>query len=182
MTFLAPPGFNLGNIVAAGKAGGLSLGAMNGAVGQYGSFDFQRSRSGGGTTYYPAYQVASNVAVGAYLNGTGIPETLSNAIEDTFALFQILKTLGTATKSWGKKLGGIRLLVTHQFRAMGLASEEVSALDSLSCEPCRNIFLSQERIAGVGDPRGSWTQSRNSGCGNGLGSGRSPHIAALLDR
>jgi hypothetical protein len=104
MTFLAPPGFNLGKIAAAGRAGGLSLGAMNGAVGQYGSFDFQRSRSGGSTTYYPAYQVASNVAVGAYLNGTGIPEILSNAIEDTFAFFKS-SNAGNGDQIMGQEIG-----------------------------------------------------------------------------
>jgi len=105
MTFLAPPGFNLGNIAAAGRAGGWNLGAMNAAVGQYGSFDFQRSRgSSGNTTYYPAYQVASNVAVGAYLNGTGIPEILSNAIEDTFAFFKS-SNAGNGDQIMGQEIG-----------------------------------------------------------------------------
>jgi hypothetical protein len=86
MPFLAPSSLDIGKIAAAGKAGGWSPSAMNSAVGHYGSFDFQRSRdTAGNTTFYTQYQVVSNVAVGAYLYGTGIPEILSNAIEDTFA-------------------------------------------------------------------------------------------------
>ncbi len=89
MTFLAPPSFDPSQITAAGRAGGWSPSAMNEAVGHYGSFDFQRSRDAAGNTiFYTQYQVASNVAVGAYLYGTGIPEILSNGIEDTFAFFK----------------------------------------------------------------------------------------------
>lgn len=84
---MAPPGFTLAKITAAGQAGGWSPSAMNSAVGHYGSFDFQRSTdASGNTTFYTQYQVASNVAVGSYLYGTGIPEILSNAIEDIFAV------------------------------------------------------------------------------------------------
>ncbi|HEV2365421.1 MAG TPA: RHS repeat-associated core domain-containing protein [Caulobacteraceae bacterium] len=105
MTFLAPPGFNVGNIAAAGRAGGWSFAAMNAAVGQYGRFDFQRSRdSSGNTTYYPAYQFASNVAVGAYLNGTGIPEILSNAIEDIFASLKS-SNAGSGDQIMGQEIG-----------------------------------------------------------------------------
>ena len=86
MTFLAPPNFNLNQIVAAGSAGGLGYSAANSAVGHYGTFDLQRSRdSAGNTTFYIQYQVASNVATGAYMYGTGVPEIVANALEDVFA-------------------------------------------------------------------------------------------------
>ncbi len=85
MTFSAPPSFNLGNIVTAGQAGGLSFGAANAAVGHYGTYDFQRSvDSAGNTTFYTQYQFVSNVAAGAYMYGTGVPEIVANGIEDAF--------------------------------------------------------------------------------------------------
>jgi RHS repeat-associated protein len=85
VTFLAPPGFNLGQITQAGQAGGLSFNAANTAVGHYGTYDFQRSRdAAGNTTYYTQYQIVSNVSAGAYMYGTGLPEILANGIEDIF--------------------------------------------------------------------------------------------------
>jgi hypothetical protein len=78
---------------------------MNGAVGHYGSFDFQRSTSPtGNVTFYTQYQVASNVAVGAYLYGTGIPEILSNAIEDIFSL-SMSSNSGDSNQMLGQDIG-----------------------------------------------------------------------------
>jgi hypothetical protein len=103
--FMAPPGFNLGKITAAGQAGGWSPSAMNSAVGHYGSFDFQRSTdASGNTTFYTQYQVVSNVAVGSYLYGTGIPEILSNAIEDIFAV-SMSSNSGDSNQFLGQEAG-----------------------------------------------------------------------------
>lgn len=78
---------------------------MNSAVGHYGSFDFQRSRdAAGNTTFYTQYQVASNVAVGAYLYGTGIPEILSNGIEDAYAFFKSSNS-GNGDQIMGQEIG-----------------------------------------------------------------------------
>lgn len=104
MTFLAPPSFDLGKIEAAGRAGGWSPSAMNSAVGHYGSFDFQRSTIGGNTTFYSQYQVASNIAVGAYLNAAGIPEIIANGIEDVFAAFGSSNT-GDGNQIMGQEIG-----------------------------------------------------------------------------
>ena len=56
MTFLTPPEFDLSQITAAGIAGGWSPFALNSAVGQYGGFDFQRSKDVfGNTPFYTQY-------------------------------------------------------------------------------------------------------------------------------
>jgi hypothetical protein len=65
--FHAPPGFDLNAIIAAGGAGGANPFAALRVVGHGGTFDFQRSISGGNTTFYSGYTDASNIAVGAYL-------------------------------------------------------------------------------------------------------------------
>ena len=86
LQFYAPPGFNLDQIVAAGKAGGKNPFAALAAVGQYGTFDFQRSRdSAGNTTFYSGYTSVSNVAVGAYLYGAGFSDAQATFISNTYA-------------------------------------------------------------------------------------------------
>lgn len=48
----APPGFDLNGVIAAGRAGGANPFANLCAVGHNGTFDLQRSSSGGNTTFY----------------------------------------------------------------------------------------------------------------------------------
>jgi len=89
VTFLAPASFDMSAIVAAGNAGGLSPSAANAAVGQYGTFDFQRyANSAGDTVFYSGYTNVSNFGVGAYLSGTGVPQWAASGIANTFALFK----------------------------------------------------------------------------------------------
>lgn len=87
LQFNAPPGFDLNQVAAAGQTGGYSPSAALNAVGQYGTFDFQRSRdSAGNTTFYSGYTAASNVAVGAYLYGAGFSRDEAGLISNTYAL------------------------------------------------------------------------------------------------
>ena len=102
--FLAPPDFNLRSIVAAGQRGGWNPFAGIAAVGHYGSFDFQRSVSSGTTTFYTQYEIVSNIAVGAYLYGTGMPEILANALEDTFAS-SMSSNAGSGDQIIGQEIG-----------------------------------------------------------------------------
>jgi RHS repeat-associated protein len=84
LQFHAPPGFDLNQIVAAGRAGGLSHAGS--AVGHYGTFDFQRSRdSAGNTTFYSGYTPVSNIAVGAYLYGAGYSRADAILVPNAFA-------------------------------------------------------------------------------------------------
>src|SRR5271168_2531030 len=83
--FHAPPGFDLNAIIAAGRAGGANPFAALRAVGHGGTFDFQRSVSGGNTTFYSGYTDASNIAVGAYLYGAGFSNGQASFISNSFA-------------------------------------------------------------------------------------------------
>jgi hypothetical protein len=83
--FHAPPGFDLNAIIAAGRAGGANPFAALRAVGHGGTFDFQRSISGGNTTFYSGYTDASNIAVGAYLYGAGFSNGQASFISNSFA-------------------------------------------------------------------------------------------------
>jgi hypothetical protein len=53
-TFWAPPGADFGAATAAGQANGLNPFAANQAIGQFGTFDYQRS----GDTFISAYTPA----------------------------------------------------------------------------------------------------------------------------
>ena len=83
--FHAPPGFDLNSIIAAGRAGGANPFAALRAVGHNGTFDFQRSSSGGNTMFYSGYTDASNIAVGAYLYGAGFSNGQASFISNSFA-------------------------------------------------------------------------------------------------
>ena len=71
--FIAPRNTNWCAIKSAGQANGY-LGA-NAAIGQYGTFDLQRS----GGKYRPEYIDASNYGVGVYMQGAGAGIALLNA-------------------------------------------------------------------------------------------------------
>ena len=85
LNFNAPPGFDLNAIIAAGRAGGSNPFAALRAVGHNGTFDFQRSSSGGNTTFFSGYTDASNIAVGAYLYGAGFSNGQASFIANSFA-------------------------------------------------------------------------------------------------
>jgi hypothetical protein len=83
--FHAPPGFDLNAIIAAGGAGGANPFDALRVVAHGGTFDFQRSISGGNTTFYSGDTDASNIAVGAYLYGAGFSNGQASFISNTFA-------------------------------------------------------------------------------------------------
>jgi hypothetical protein len=97
----APPTFDINQIEAAGKVGGWSPWAMNAAVGQYGTFDFQRTRdSAGNTTFYTGYTPVSNFSVGAYLYSAGFSESVASFISNTYALFKSSNAADTAQATY----------------------------------------------------------------------------------
>ena len=84
-SFPAPPGFSVSNIAANGAANGLS--GAGAAVGQGGYFDFQRFQVGSVTQFFSGYTPVANVAVGAYVQGTGAPQWVASLISNTYAFF-----------------------------------------------------------------------------------------------
>jgi hypothetical protein len=66
-SFLAPPDANFPEIYAAAKANGKNSDATKAAIGQFGTYDFQRKDG----NFYTAYIDASNYAVGVYMAGAG---------------------------------------------------------------------------------------------------------------
>ena len=106
--FYAPPSFNLQAIENAGKSNvfnAFNPGAMNSAVGHYGTFDFQRVETlFGNTTFYSAYTPVSNVAVGAYLYSSGYTKLGASAISNTFALFKS-KNAGDPNQALYRNIG-----------------------------------------------------------------------------
>jgi len=86
VSFYAPPGFNVSNIAANGASNGL-MGA-GAAVGQGGYYDFQRLQVGSTMQFYPDYTPVANVAVGAYVQGTGAPQWMASLISNTYAFFK----------------------------------------------------------------------------------------------
>jgi hypothetical protein len=81
--FNAPPGFNVSDIAADGRANGLR--GAGAAVGQGGYFDFQRSQSGTTTQFFSGYTPAANIAVGAYLYGAVRYPAFGSSISNTYA-------------------------------------------------------------------------------------------------
>jgi hypothetical protein len=66
-SFYAPPDADFCKVYADGQAHWLNLIAVGSAVGQFGTYDFQR-RNG---TFYSVYISAANYAVGVYMAGAG---------------------------------------------------------------------------------------------------------------
>ena len=85
-TFYAPPGFSLSTIMAAGKANGENIFKTLGAVGFYGTFDYQRVVDGqGNTTFYSDFSAVSNIAVGIYMYAAGYAESTMSSLAGAFA-------------------------------------------------------------------------------------------------
>ena len=88
-SFPAPYTFDVTKIEAAGHANGLNPFAINANVGQYGTFDFQRSRdSAGNTTFYSGFTPVSNFNVGVYMQSAGYSRLATSAIANGFALLR----------------------------------------------------------------------------------------------
>jgi hypothetical protein len=86
VNFYAPPGFNVSNIAANGATNGLA--GAGAAVGQGGYYDFQRVQVGSTTQFFPSYTPVANIAVGAYVQGTGAPQWMASWISNTYAFFK----------------------------------------------------------------------------------------------
>jgi hypothetical protein len=80
-SFNAPPYANFGKIYAAGQANWQNPIAAQFAVGQFGTYDFQRDDG----MFYSEYTDASNYAVGVYMAGAGYSYEATIAIGSTFA-------------------------------------------------------------------------------------------------
>jgi RHS repeat-associated protein len=116
VSFPAPPGFSVSNIAANGATNGLS--GAGAAVGQGGYYDFQRFQVGSTTQFFSGYTPVANVAVGAYVQGTGAPQWMASAISNTYAFF---KSSNGATAQQA------------QFRNLGFSLAAGKA--SYSCQP-----------------------------------------------
>ena len=86
VNFNAPPGFSVSNIAANGATNGLS--GAGAAVGQGGYYDFQRFQVGSVTQFFSGCTPVANVAVGAYVQGTGAPQWVASLISNTYAFFK----------------------------------------------------------------------------------------------
>lgn len=56
-------------------------------MGQGGYYDFQRFQVGSVTQFFKGYTPVANVAVGAYVQGTGAPQWVASLISNTYAFF-----------------------------------------------------------------------------------------------
>jgi hypothetical protein len=86
VSFPAPSGFSVSNIAANGATNGMS--GAGAAVGQGGYYDFQRFQVGSVTQFFSGYTPVANVAVGAYVQGTGAPQWVASLISNTYAFFK----------------------------------------------------------------------------------------------
>jgi hypothetical protein len=83
--FLAPNQTDWSVVYAAGQANwGLDVFAGNAAIGQFGTFDFQRDAAS--NSFFTEYVNASNYAVGVYMNGAGWPLEATQILGQSFAL------------------------------------------------------------------------------------------------
>jgi hypothetical protein len=83
-SFYAPANANWSAIYAAGQAGGYSPFAANTAVGQFGTYDFQRNAAN--NMFLSQYTNASNFGVGVYMNGAGFSMDQMLAIGWAFSM------------------------------------------------------------------------------------------------
>jgi len=83
---MAPPKADFREVYAAGaSAKPYDVGAIYGALGHYGTLDFQRDR--GSNSFYAGYVHASNCAVGAYMAGAGYDKWTSVKIAEPMDSF-----------------------------------------------------------------------------------------------
>jgi hypothetical protein len=98
--FSAPPGYNLREIVAAGKAGGKwNPNSWARAVGQCGTYDYQRMIvSPGKYNWIQGYVNVGNIGVGAYLEGAGWSRDWAHVIANVvYAHLKRTKNAGPIT-------------------------------------------------------------------------------------
>ena len=81
-TFYAPPNTDFQIVFNTGKGGG-SFRDIGQAVGQGGSFDYQRDSGG---NFFPEYTKAANLAVGYYMAGAGYSSTSTVVIGEIYAM------------------------------------------------------------------------------------------------
>jgi len=79
--FYAPPYANFRKVYAAGQANWQNPITAFSAIGQFGTYDFQRDNG----IFYPEYTNASNYAVGVYMAGAGYSYDATIAIAGAFA-------------------------------------------------------------------------------------------------
>ena len=87
-------------------------------MGQGGYYDFQRFQVGSVTQFFKGYTSVANVAVGAYVQGTGVPQWVASLIANTYAFFN---SSNGATAQQG------------QFRGLGFSLAAGKA--TYSCHP-----------------------------------------------
>ncbi len=80
-SFYAPPYANFCKVYAAGQANWQNPIAAFSAIGQFGTYDFQRDNG----MFYSAYTNASNYGVGVYMAGAGYSHDATIAIAVAFA-------------------------------------------------------------------------------------------------
>ncbi len=103
-TFLAPAGTDFRKIYEAGQTNGTW--GIKAAVGHYGTYDFQRNGGAGeldANTFYPAYENASNYAVGVYMNGAGYSLGETHDIAEIYAMMRSLNFGSAAQAQWQTK-------------------------------------------------------------------------------
>jgi hypothetical protein len=96
---MAPPNADFRKVYAAGvRSKPYDIAAMYGALGHFGTFDFQRDR--GSNSFYAAYVHAANYAVGVYMAGAGYDKWTSVKIAETYGFFGSSNKYSIAGKEW----------------------------------------------------------------------------------
>jgi hypothetical protein len=95
-TFWAPPNANFSQVTQSGQSNGLNPFAGNQAIGQFGTYDYQRS----GNQFITAYTDASNYAVGAYAKGAGLSMGELDFLGNLYALFNSSNFGSSALETW----------------------------------------------------------------------------------
>jgi RHS repeat-associated protein len=100
-TFYAPPSADFLNEYQAGQATGMfNPSATNAAIGQFGTYDYQRQIGPNGPEFVPAYTNASNFGVGVFMNGAGFSEAETTAIGNTYAFFKSSNSGSAQLTKW----------------------------------------------------------------------------------
>ncbi len=101
-SFYAPPYADYQAVLAAGKANGMvNIGGINNAIGQYGTYDFQRIDAGVmGQSFYPACTNAANYAVGVFMYGAGYSLAQMQVIRSTYAALNSSNAGASSQADW----------------------------------------------------------------------------------